>query len=229
MRREMERAKEEMQQTVEKVKYFKDENSELLEKYKLIVDKELRAREEIMQLKEQIGMIKNKGLMEKEEINQLEGDISELKRNVSTLKNEKAILEEKIVELTRQKNDQISSLEEDRDQLLSNLSKTRAKMIKYKDACENVFEQENIDVVLAEIDKLRIEKDQLNQTLFKKEDENKRLRTNLEKYIYAKPKKSKSNVLSSNQPEQSNPNKQKVRNFNLRDDKEFRRTLEGDD
>lgn len=116
--------------------------------------------------------------------------------------------------MLKQKNKEIEDLEQEQEQLVSNLSKTRAKMIKFRDSFTHNPAQDSIDQVLAEVDQLRMERDSLQRKLDQKQEEVDRLRKNLAKYIYKGPKKPK-NSTSSPKP---GPRNGKVRNFNNKED-----------
>lgn len=118
----------------------------------------------------------------------------------------------------------------ERDELLRNLSKTRAKMLKYRDNCENVYDNETIDVMLADIQNLRIGNEELQMLVQKKDVENGRLRTQLGRYIYKQPAKKKT-TKGKSKDRKSTPvadedpvTNKKVRNFNIKDDVKFQET-----
>lgn len=83
--------------------------------------------------------------------------IAELEAVVSQKKNELSQLDS-----IRAEN---SLLRKERDELLTNLSKTRAKMLKYRDNCENAYDTQSLDIILAEIQSLKIANDELSDII----------------------------------------------------------------
>lgn len=221
MRKDMERAKEEVQQNAEKVKFLKDENSELLQKYKEATERELKARQDILVLKES-SQLKSSGDRDlKKIIEAKENEVLELQNKVQTLKEQLTQNKDEFEEIKKEKDEAIETLEQEQEELLQNLSKTRAKMIKFRDSYQHNPDQDSIDMVLAEVDQLRIEKEQLLSDLAKKSEEVQRLRKNLAKYIYRGPKKKmKAGSEVGDNRDKSFPTRTNIRNFNDKGEEE---------
>ena len=189
-------------------------------------------KEECMKLRHEIDTLKSLQSINHEELKhaQMQYDeamtkISNLESMLSTQQKELGLLESVRLENIK--------IRKERDELLTNLSKTRAKMLKYRDNCENGYDTQSLDIILAEIQGLKISNDELSQIIDKKTVENQRLRTQLDRYIHKQPVTKPSKIPTQKEPsiEATQPATKKVtpkiqevqqqprvRNFNIKDD-----------
>lgn len=152
---------------------------------------------------------------------------SERARSIEDIKDLRSRLEDKEAEIFELRNsfeDQLKEVSKDRDELIRTLSRLKSKLNKLEDSSSK-RDTTKLDIYLAEIDRLMIEKDGLQETLNKKDSEIERLRKNLENQIHRMPnRRDNTRDKLSLQPrttDSENTNKRKVRNYNVKDDAEF--------
>lgn len=200
---------------------LKDRYNELLEKYEAAVSEAMDQKEKAISLKTQLT-----GLHNDVQRNQssFEGIRQDKVRLLEELKEEKTKYEEKEAkfrELQAHLEETLVSVTAERDELIRTLSRTKAKLNRVEDSVGKK-DTSKLDIYLAEIDRLMIEKEGLLEQLNAKNLEIDRLRKNLDNQIHRMPgKRDNTREKQMNLKGDVDTRKKGVRNFNMKDDEEF--------
>lgn len=206
-------------------------NDVLKEKYNDLLQKYEDASGDAIELREANIDIKNKLTAAQAELqrhhslaDQLRSDKGRSAEEVKDLRNRLEDKEAELDQLRSKFEDDLRQAAKDRDELIRTLSRLKSKVNKLEDSSTK-RDTTKVDVYLAEIDRLMIEKDSLQDSLEKKDAEIDRLRKNLENQIHKMPgRRDNTRDKQSLQPRTAdieNTNKRKVRNYNIRDDSDF--------
>lgn len=200
---------------------LKGKYNDLLEKYEDASAEAMDAKEKLIDARTQLSNVHINAQQSHAHVDQVRAEKNQIQQELRDLKIKYEEKEANFRDLQAQLEEEIESLTVERDELIRTLSRAKSKLNRLEDSVGRK-DTSKLDIYLAEIDRLMIERESMAEQLMSKNLEIERLRKNLDNQLHRKPVKRDTTREKQMSSKVEPDNKKKiVRNYNVRDDDDF--------